>query len=122
MPFVTITVQDSFVQDGKKGGSSAAGHLLEAVGDHIQEVEPEASPNVQYKIRVYANVNGLARAYRDANIVDGDCDLEPFIQGFNMESPLCDFVDAGPGKDTADEKIRGELKLCLRVFWRLGTL
>ncbi|KAL5362176.1 hypothetical protein BJX96DRAFT_176919 [Aspergillus floccosus] len=98
---------DSFVQDGNQGGRSAAKALIEAVQNHIRKVKPDASPNIQYKIHVFANVAGLATAYRDSNIVSKDV-LQHFIQGFNMESPLCDFVDAGHGKECSDVKIGGE--------------
>jgi hypothetical protein len=33
--------------------------------------------------------------------------LDPFIRGFNMENVLCDFVNAGNGKECADVKIQG---------------
>jgi hypothetical protein len=56
---------------------------------------------------VYANVQGLTKVYRDANILREDQDLGPFIQGFNMERTLCDFVDAGNGKECADAKLQG---------------
>lgn len=99
---------DTFVQGGNQGGRSAAKALIEAVQDHIREVKPNVSPNIQYKIHVFANVAGLAKAYHDSNIVDSKDVLREFIQGFNMETPLCDFVDAGHGKECADVKIGGE--------------
>jgi hypothetical protein len=74
---------------------------------HLQEVEPEASPSTQCRIRVYANVDGLSKAYRDANIITADDGLVNFIRGFNMENVLCDFVDAGSGKECSDVKLKG---------------
>ncbi|KAJ5661908.1 uncharacterized protein N7477_009524 [Penicillium maclennaniae] len=96
---------DEFVQDGQTGGGSAARALMEAVRDHVRKVEPDASPNIYYKIRVYANVTGLAKTYRDTSSVTYEGVLS-FIQGFNMENTLCDFVDAGKGKECSDVKIR----------------
>lgn len=104
---------DEFVQDGQKGGRSAAKALMEAVQDHVQKVKPDASPNIQYKIRVYANVTGLAKVYFDTSVVSSKDVLGSFIQGFNMEDPLCEFVDAGNGKECSDAKIRGEIVLFL---------
>ncbi|KAJ5320851.1 hypothetical protein N7476_003853 [Penicillium atrosanguineum] len=97
---------DTLVQDGKTGGQEAAKLLKEAVQNHAQEAEPKPSSNVQYKIRVYANVRGLAKVYHRASIIDSEDVLESFIQGFNMENMLCDFVDVGKAKEGSDAKIR----------------
>ncbi|KAL4978990.1 hypothetical protein BDW66DRAFT_164193 [Aspergillus desertorum] len=84
-----------FIQDGKHGGHDAARALFHAVKEHVKQVDPEASPTVSYNIRVYANVAGLTKVYRETGILRPDQDLSAFIRGFNMENPLCDFVDAG---------------------------
>lgn len=83
--------------------------MRKAVEDYLFQLDPEANPRIQCKIRVYANVSGLSKTYRDTNIAPVDGTLEAFIQGFNMENGLCDFVDAGNGKECSDMKIRGGL-------------
>ncbi|RDW92933.1 CCCH zinc finger DNA binding protein [Aspergillus mulundensis] len=98
---------ERFIQDGKNGGHDAARALIHAVKDHIKQIDPEASPNISYNIRVYANVLGLTKVYREVNILRPGEDLSNFIRGFNMESPLCDFIDSGDGKECADVKIKG---------------
>lgn len=35
--------------------------------------------------------------------------FEDFVRGFNTVHPMCDFIDAGCGKECADEKIKGKL-------------
>jgi hypothetical protein len=30
-----------------------------------------------------------------------------FVRGFNMSEAMCDYVDAGNGKECADEKVKG---------------
>ncbi|KAL4760384.1 CCCH zinc finger DNA binding protein [Aspergillus foveolatus] len=87
--------QNRFIQDGKKGGHDAAQALIHAVQEHIKEIDPKASPIISCNIRVYSNLQGLAKVYRETGILRPDQDLSAFIRGFNMESPLCDFVDAG---------------------------
>ncbi|KAL4747080.1 hypothetical protein BDW72DRAFT_209881 [Aspergillus terricola var. indicus] len=87
--------QERFIQDGKKGGHDAARALIHAVQEHIKEIDPEASPTISCNIHVYSNVQGLTKVYRETGIVRPDEDLSAFIRGFNMESPLCDFIDAG---------------------------
>jgi hypothetical protein len=63
--------------------------------------------NVQVFIRVYANFKGLAKTYVDTKIIKSSTEMDEFIRGFNMEDPLCDFIDAGTGKECSDEKLRG---------------
>lgn len=104
---------DELVQDGQKGGRSAAKALIEAARDHIRKVKPDSNPNIQFKIRVYANVAGLAKTYSGTGIVSSADIPRYFIQGFNMENTLCDFVDAGNGKECSDVKVRGKNVLFL---------
>ncbi|KAF7182600.1 hypothetical protein CNMCM7691_002171 [Aspergillus felis] len=96
----------NLVKNGKHGGLDAARLLIQAVQEHIQKVDPEAPPNTSCKIRVFANVEGLTEAYRNNNILSAGETLTSFIQGFNQENALCDFVDAGKGKECADVKLR----------------
>lgn len=84
---------------------------MEAVRNHVRKVAPEVDANIQYKIRVFANVTGLAKTYRNTEVLSSEYDLATFIQGFNMENPLCDFVDAGNGKECSDVKIRGDFRM-----------
>ncbi|KAJ5649177.1 CCCH zinc finger DNA binding protein [Penicillium longicatenatum] len=104
---------DEFVQDGQRGGRSAAKALMGAVQVHVRKVAPDVDANIHYKIRMYANVTGLAKTYRDTGIINSEEVLRAFIQGFNMEGPLCDFVDAGNGKECSDVKIRGDAMMLL---------
>jgi hypothetical protein len=59
---------------------------------------------------VYANVKGMSKAYKDASILSEQYVFGEFVQGFNMADPLCDFVDAGTGKECSDEKLKGKEK------------
>ena len=63
---------------------------------------------LEYKliVRVYANVKGLFKTYRDHSICSERKCLDDFIRGFNMADPLFDFVDAGSGKECADAKLK----------------
>lgn len=107
--FLDLQFNDEYIQDGQKGGHSAARHLIENVDRYIQNLYHNETSNVQYKIRVYANVRGLAKTYRETKTISEVGTLLSFIQGFNMEDVLCDFVDAGDGKECSDVKIRGKI-------------
>lgn len=100
---------DELVQKRGDGGREAARLLKNTVVTNMQETKMDRPTNFQVLIRVYANSKGLAKAYRDANIITTINDIEDFIRGFNIEDPLCDFIDAGTGKECSDEKLRGLL-------------
>ncbi|KAL4889610.1 CCCH zinc finger DNA binding protein [Aspergillus ambiguus] len=108
-----MNFMDEFVRGGQKGGRSAAKALMKAVRDHVHKAVPDTSPHIQYMVHVYANVTGLAKTYRDTGIISSKDVLESFIQGFNMENQLCDFVDAGSGKECSDVKIRALFEQCV---------
>ncbi|GKZ66886.1 hypothetical protein AnigIFM50267_000974 [Aspergillus niger] len=113
LSFVSVLVDgdcmnfnDALIRQGYNGGRKAAMLLRKSVERHIRDIDPQASPNIQYRIRVYANVPGLMKTYREAHILRSNEALDPFIRGFNMENSLCDFIDAGNGKECSDVKIR----------------
>jgi hypothetical protein len=65
-------------------------------------------------VRVYANVRGLAKTYRDNGILP-DLRFDDFVRGFNMGDVMCDYVDAGNGKECADEKVKGRDHSCVQA-------
>lgn len=64
---------------------------------------------MQVVARVYANTKGLEKVYKDTNILPRSECLGEFIRGFNMGDSMCDYVDAGNGKECSDEKVKGKL-------------
>lgn len=69
--------------------------------------ELELPSQISVRIRVYANKKGLASAYSHNKIIGNADDFDMFVRGFNMGHPMCDFVDAGDGKECADSKLKG---------------
>ncbi|OKL58633.1 hypothetical protein UA08_06123 [Talaromyces atroroseus] len=114
---------EKFIQHGQNGGYEAARLLIKAAEDHIENLGTQVPPNIPYKIRVYANVEGLTKAYRDASILHGNENLTTFLQAFNKANILCDFVDAGNGKECADVKLKAHFEQdivdvhCVRVVF-----
>ena len=73
-------------------------------------------------IRVYANLKGLARTYKDMDILSEPGQLEEFVRGFNMGDAMCDYVDAGTGKECSDEKVKGgDTPFMIKIWSRLTT-
>jgi len=58
-------------------------------------------------VHVYANVRGLGRAYKEAGVLEEASHLADFARGFNMGDAMCNYVDAGTGKECSDEKLKG---------------
>ncbi|PLN85267.1 CCCH zinc finger DNA binding protein [Aspergillus taichungensis] len=117
LSFVSVLVdgdgmnfREQYVQGGQTGGHDAARRLIQAVEAHLQGVDPGAPSNIRYRVYVYANVEGLTKAYHDAEVLTADESLTSFIQGFNKADELCNFVDAGNGKECADVKLRAHFK------------
>ena len=92
---------------GLEGGKRAAGLLKQAVEEELRSSPPALAHHIQVVIRVYANMKGLAKTYKDAEILPQLASLDEFVRGFNMGDPMCDYIDAGNGKECSDEKIKG---------------
>ena len=90
---------------GLEGGKRTANLLKQAVGEELKSSVPTTAHHLQVVIRVYANVKGLAKTYKEMEIMPK---FDEFIRGFNMGDALCDFIDAGNGKECSDEKVKGK--------------
>ena len=90
---------------GLDGGKRTASLLKRAVEEELKSSTPTTAPHLQVAIRVYANVKGLAKTYEDMEILSS---LDEFIRGFNMGDVMCDYIDAGNGKECSDEKVKGK--------------
>jgi hypothetical protein len=98
---------DELLTAGERGGRQASRLLKASVMEYLRTKHPEVPANVKVTVRVYANLKGLARAYCDAQVIGNPTELGIFVNGFNMEDALCDLVNAGDGKECADEKLKG---------------
>ncbi|KAI4923545.1 hypothetical protein J4E85_008584 [Alternaria conjuncta] len=97
---------DDLVKAGLDGGKRAASLLKQAVEEELRSSLPAVAHHMQVVIRVYANMKGLAKTYKDAEVLPQLASFDEFVRGFNMGDPMCDYVDAGNGKECSDEKIK----------------
>ena len=71
---------------------------------------------LDFQVRAFANVDGLARALvRDGRLQDVS-QLRAFATGFSNRLPFFDFVDVGAGKERADHKIHGRAPPTLTLY------
>ncbi|OCK93109.1 uncharacterized protein K441DRAFT_567191 [Cenococcum geophilum 1.58] len=129
-PFVIVLIdadgmifQDELLKAAETGGKKAAAHLQTLLSEYIQIYMPSIPSDVKIVARIYANVKGLANICVRAGIVDNITQVEDFVRGFTRGRTLFDFVDVGPGKDRADEKLIETFKLyihdvrCRHIFF-----
>ncbi|PYH81875.1 CCCH zinc finger DNA binding protein [Aspergillus uvarum CBS 121591] len=101
----SMNFQESLVRGEESGGNKAAHLLIKTIQTHLRTVDRKISPDIAIRIRVYANVEGLSKAYRSSQILESDSSMRAFIHGFNKDNRLCDMVDVGYGKECADRKL-----------------
>lgn len=98
---------DDLGKNEESGGQEATQLLRGSVSEYLKKKFPELQHDLVIVIRVYANMKGLGKIYYDAKILEQREQFDRFARAFNMGHPLCDFVDAGNGKECSDDKIRG---------------
>jgi len=64
---------------------------------------------------MFMNKGGLADALNKINMCT-QTEFDAFIHGFNQAGPLFSIVDVGPGKEAADNKVKGQSCLSFGVF------
>lgn len=106
--------EDNLIQAGEAGGRKAANLVYSAIQHWVQHEAPAIPIESKVVCRVYANVQGLSDVLFRTGVVEDVGVVEQFARGFTRGKTLFDFVDVGPGKDRADEKING--KLCFIPF------
>ncbi|RYC65081.1 hypothetical protein CHU98_g1082 [Xylaria longipes] len=92
--------RDEFLRDHEQGAARAAWKLKEAVK------EAGFGHDIPILVRVYANINDLARSLRFSGVIDADDSLRIFAEQFTNTYADCDFINVGKGKENADSKIR----------------
>ncbi|KAI1304010.1 hypothetical protein F5Y03DRAFT_384916 [Xylaria venustula] len=108
--------RDEFLRDHEQGAVKAAWRLKEAVK------EANFGDDMPILVRVYANINDLARSLRISGVVDYDDSLRVFAEQFTNTYADCDFINVGKGKENADSKLRRLLDhyhnnaQCLKIF------
>jgi len=60
-------------------------------------------------VRVYANLNGLAKSLRLSKVIQYDDDMRVFAETFTNSRWEFDFVNVGHGKENADSKLRSKI-------------
>jgi hypothetical protein len=94
---------------GLEGGKRAASILLQAVEEELIASLSEPALQLKVVVRVYASLKGMTKTYKEMENMAGSPPFDEFVRGFNMGGLMCDYVDAGNGKECTDEKVKGRL-------------
>ncbi|KAF6217841.1 hypothetical protein HO133_006253 [Letharia lupina] len=103
--------QQRFLNRNEAGGRDAADELQARVKDYLRTIQIDVE-NTDIVVRAYADVKSLHGACIKNGKMKSGASLSLFVHGFNQRQGLFDFVDVGPGKESADNKLRE----CLDFF------
>ena len=70
-------------------------------------------------VKLYDNLKGLSDSCVRGGVTTEPALIEDFGRGFNSSYPLFEFVDIGPFKESAHDKIGGE---CISCLWLGGCV
>ncbi|KAK6825914.1 hypothetical protein PG987_013408 [Apiospora arundinis] len=122
-PFVAVVVDGDgaiFTDELLKDPILAVNRFKASIRAQIREI-PSLPVGIPIVVRIYANLQGLAKTMNANGIITHNQMLE-FVSQFNFECDYFDFVDVGTIKEAADSKIRTMFnhyytnKQCRRIF------
>ncbi|KAI0405110.1 hypothetical protein F4802DRAFT_198710 [Xylaria palmicola] len=96
--------RDEFLRDHEQGAVRAARKLKEAVKGEI--ISAGFGHDLPIIVRVYANINDLAKSLRLSGAIDHVDSLHLFSEQFTNTYADYDFINVGKGKENTDSKIR----------------
>ena len=96
---------DNYIKDGFEGGHRAASDLHAKLSEYCKTMK-DYSTSWEIIVRLYVKLEGQARAYVSAGIVDNTHTVHAFYRGFNEVYPLFEAIDAGNDKEGADSKVK----------------
>merc|ERR1712093_542822 len=121
-PYVVVLVDgdgskflDGLLQDPVSGATKAAQRLKQEIKDYLKDT-PLGAVDLPILVRVFANLNDLARSLRLSNIIESADDRRTFAEQFTNSRAEFDFINVGRGKENADSKMRKMFKHFLKNF------
>jgi len=98
---------DELLREPISGAAEAAQRLKQAVKDDLKDT-PLGLMDLPVHVRIFANLNDLARSLSFSGVIDGPEGMRTFAEKFTNSRAEFDFVNVGRGKENADSKIRSE--------------
>jgi hypothetical protein len=106
----SLQFQDKYITRKAQGGEALADELLIRIREYLRP-QFEDADNLDIIVRVYANLEGLAKYLVRQDKINNLGSLRAMSTAFSGRIASFDFVDVGVGKEgSSGRKIRGTLK------------
>ncbi len=102
----------SYLSRGVQGGQDAARDLTKAIAEFLSQEDVQVFGRLSFWITLFFNRGQLLDMLLGSDICTAE-QFSAFLIGFSQASPRFLIVDAGPGQDAVNSKVRGENR------WRL---
>ncbi|KAI0080637.1 hypothetical protein K474DRAFT_1614864 [Panus rudis PR-1116 ss-1] len=97
--------QTLFAQ-GYQGGRQAAQHLTKGIAEYLSQEDVQVFGRISFWITVFVDRDRLLATLLGSDICTAE-QFQAFLVGFSEASPRFLLVDAGPGQDNVDAKLKG---------------
>lgn len=105
---------DSYVKLGADGGRQAANHLAGLIKQHLAKDDGPVEPSWRIHMHIFGSVPKLAKNYQENGLVQNPATFNAFIKAFNRERGFFQAMDVTDQKQSADLKVKSELRRCWR--------
>lgn len=102
-----------YLKQGEHGGRRAAEALANGLIGHFRSNGELPPPGMRIMTFIFLAKTGLETTLERLGICSPE-DLTAFFKGFVQAHPTFNIIDAGPGKEKADHKLREHLDIFLR--------
>lgn len=111
----------AYLSRGISGGQDAARDLTKAIAEFLSQEDVQVFGRLSFWITLFFNRGKLLDTLLGSDICTAE-QFSAFLIGFSQASPRFLIVDAGPGQDAVNLKVRGEKFIWIAPFARCGGL
>ena len=101
-----LLFRGSLVELGAHGGHKAAQEFTKAVAQELVQQGLSSFDRLSFWVTIYLNKRAVAARLMEEGIASPE-QLEAFLVGFGQASPRFVIMDAGPGWESTEGKIKG---------------
>ena len=96
----------SLIERGYQGGRQAAQDFTQAIAKELLEQNLTGFERLSFWVTIFLNKRAVFNSLRDDGAPTPE-QFEAFLLGFGQASPRFLVVDAGPGRDSTEAKVKG---------------
>ncbi|KAI0660844.1 hypothetical protein C8Q70DRAFT_747935 [Cubamyces menziesii] len=103
----------SLIERGYQGGRQAAQDFTQAIAKELLEQNLTGFERLSFWVTIFLNKRAVFNSLRDDGAPTPE-QFEAFLLGFGQASPRFLVVDAGPGRDSTEAKVKEYIKTYIR--------